>query len=613
MIKSHPFATHCELLSKQGPEIQGIFSEYAVKPIQHEHSSSRMTELIISTRPIMSKDEAKQRIDDVLVKISDCGENYSAVYQEMSKVLTADGIGKLLGKLLASYLNNNLSKAFVEDDNFHYLFKGMPIFKIKVKEEVIRPNTDGKYDIILEHTGTGTQTLVRFETRPSKALYLLFLLMPRKEIKNIIKFRGMLQNLMNDAFVIIEKDDKRHKLDDKFKDDKTFTESLKQIMSSTRRSIEKAIGDKDDQAWYTIDYDRSDLYYSISLPEEMIDLSQSPSLEGFKNECKQMFNKNKKIMELGLVNKVKKKYSKKTIDDVNEEISALEWSDKKDFFIDIDDVIKSRKRNPYVVVKGIEKLYKKDICEVNTNPRCFEYTSEPVDQYSLTNEEEQLLKDINSFQSKTLETPIFELYTTTKIVLCDAPQAEEDISDLLGRYTHKEASSGINYTPIVRLYMDNIDNEAKRLGCSRTLIIACVYIHEMLHRYYDVRPDLNWKEYIKEIEEPMTEYATIKYIEEFIEHAPKYAILLPIQIVMTEGLRNSKMHFIYALGLDLYYNKSVPTTLINEYRHVSLMMHSDAKHIKYYLDNCEQNRNQLANLVTPLIDIIKVYNNLFKK
>ena len=310
-------------------------------------------------------------------------------------------------------------------------------------------------------------------------------------------------------------------------------------------------------------------------------------------------------MRPGLGDRVRDKFSKKTSEDVIEEISIPEWENKEDFFACIDNVIKLRKREQYVV-NGIEKLYEEEICKVNSNPYCFEYTSKPVGKYSLTNEEIQLLQEINFFQSKTLEIRIFELYTTTKIILCDAPQAEEDISDLLGSYTHKEASSGINYTPIVRLYMDNIDNEAKRLGCSRTLIIACVYIHEMLHRYYDVRPDLNWKESIKEIEEPMTEYATIKYIEEFIEHAPKYAILLPIKIVMTEGLRNSKMHFIYALGLDLYYSKSVPTTLINEYRHVSLMMHSDAKHIKYYLDNCEQNRNQLANLVTPLIDIIKV-------
>jgi hypothetical protein len=55
-------------------------------------------------------------------------------------------------------------------------------------------------------------------------------------------------------------------------------------MSSARRSIEKAIVDRDDLAWYTIDYDRSNSYYSLSLPEEMIDLSKVPSLVEFKNK-----------------------------------------------------------------------------------------------------------------------------------------------------------------------------------------------------------------------------------------------------------------------------------------------------------------------------------------
>ena len=77
---------------------------------------------------------------------------------------------------------------------------------------------------------------------------------------------------------------KRKSLDEIFKDDVTFAESLKQIMSSARRSIEKAIVDRDDLAWYTIDYDRSKSYYSLSLPEEMIDLSQAPSLVEFKNK-----------------------------------------------------------------------------------------------------------------------------------------------------------------------------------------------------------------------------------------------------------------------------------------------------------------------------------------
>ena len=280
-MKEHPFTSLCELLKKQDPDVLSIFSRYSVKSApQQRPAMPHLTEMMLAKEPIMNKVDAKQRIENLLKSISDYGDNYFAVFQEMSNVLTTDGIGRLL-----VLLKDNLPDEFLKDDNIQYLFKGMPIFKIVVKEDdLVRRKTDGKYDIILQHSGTGAKELIKFETRPSKALYLLFLLMPRKEIKQIKLYRETLQELLNFVFDIVEKDDKTHKLDDKFKDDETFAESLKQIMSSSRRSIEKAIVDRDDLAWYTIDYDRSNSYYSLSLPEEMIDLSKAPSLVEFRDK-----------------------------------------------------------------------------------------------------------------------------------------------------------------------------------------------------------------------------------------------------------------------------------------------------------------------------------------
>lgn len=280
-MKEHPFTSLCELLRKQDPDVMSIFNECAVSTfVQQNQTSPRLTEMIVATKPIMNKDDAKQRIDDLLARISNRGDNYFAVFQEMSEVLTTDGIGRLL-----VMLKGNLSDEFLKDNNLQYLFKGMPIFKIVVEEDDdVRSKTDGKYDIILQHTGTGARELIKFKMRPSKALYLLFLLMPRKEIKQIKQYKETLQNLLNIAFDIVEKKDKKYKLDDKFKDDKSFAEFLKRIMSAARESIEKAIVDRDDLVWYTIDYDRSDSYYSLSLPEEMIDLSQAPSLVEFRDK-----------------------------------------------------------------------------------------------------------------------------------------------------------------------------------------------------------------------------------------------------------------------------------------------------------------------------------------
>jgi hypothetical protein len=300
MVKVHPFTVLCDLLREPNSEVKDIFKECAVKTApQQRQTSSPMLEMIVAKEP-MNKDVAKQRMDDLLARISNCGDNYFAVFQEMSKVLTTDGIGRLL-----VMLKGNLPDEFLKNDKIQYLFKGMPIFKVIVEQSrFVRSKTDGWYDIILEHTGTGEQTLMKFETRPSKALYLLFLLMPREKIFQMSKYRKTLQDLLNNAFDIKERKEKKDKeedidkeekeekedkrkrkpLDEIFEDAESFADALKQIMSSSRRSVEKAISDRDDLAWYVIDYDRSDYYYSLSLPEEMIDLSQAPSLVEFRDK-----------------------------------------------------------------------------------------------------------------------------------------------------------------------------------------------------------------------------------------------------------------------------------------------------------------------------------------
>ena len=200
MVKEHPFTVLCDLLREPNSEVKDIFKECAVKTApQQRQTSSPMLEMIVAKEP-MNKDVAKQRMDDLLARISNCGNDFFAVYQEMSKILTTDGIGKLL-----VLLKDNLPDEFLKDDNYQYLFKGMPIFKILVEEEeFVGKKTDGKYDIILQHTGTGARELIKFETRPSKALYLLFLLMPRKEIKQIKQYRKTLQDLLNIGFDIVD-------------------------------------------------------------------------------------------------------------------------------------------------------------------------------------------------------------------------------------------------------------------------------------------------------------------------------------------------------------------------------------------------------------------------
>ena len=252
----------------------------------------------------------------------------------------------------------------------------------------------------------------------------------------------------------------------------------------------------------------------------------------------------------------------------------------------------------------------------------FNYERLCDERYDLTSEENNLLWIINC-----LSKQIGELYKTTKVFL-DISNGKirdtkwnKDEDDLLGYYT---ILSTKHSGPQVWLIMDKITAEAERLCCDRKYIIAKVYIHEMMHRFYDLRPDLGWKPYVKEIEEPMAEFATLKFIEELSKQNSIFEILLPIAIVMTEGLRKSKKHFIYALGVDLYYK--APIKLIFDYQRISTLLHrssedckldngeqldpSPMKYVEEYVDKCKPDKD-LQQLVGPIRKSIETYAKFF--
>ena len=257
----------------------------------------------------------------------------------------------------------------------------------------------------------------------------------------------------------------------------------------------------------------------------------------------------------------------------------------------------------------------------------FNYERLCDERYDLTSEENNLLWIINC-----LSKQIGELYKTTKVFLDvnngkDLKEAgwKKDGNDLLGYYTILPAK---HPGPQVWLIMDNITAEAERLCCDRKYIIAKVYIHEMMHRFYDLRPDLGWKPYVKEIEEPMAEFATLKFIEELSKQNSIFEILLPIAIVMTEGLRKSKKHFIYALGVDLYYKYKAHINLIFDYQRISTLLHrssedckldngeqldpSPMKYVEEYVDKCKPDKD-LQQLVGPIRNSIETYAKFFSQ
>ena len=274
-------------------------------------------------------------------------------------------------------------------------------------------------------------------------------------------------------------------------------------------------------------------------------------------------------------------------------------------------------------IKGVLDI----LDQINTIEKkdSFDYKRLCDKEYDLKPEEKSFLRDINVSKDE-LGFGLGSLYTTTKVFLdVSSGKIKEtgwnDEDDPLGYYTKKSFEySG----PQIWLIMDRITEAAERLGFDRKYIIAKVYIHEMMHRFYDLRPDLGWKRSVKEIEEPMAEFATLKFIEELSKHNPMFEKLLPIAKDMTEGHRKSK-HFIYALGVDLYNNKA-PIKMINDYRRISMLLHrsSDIYEInsekldpmasvedyEKCVDHCKPDQD-LQHLVEPIKKCIETYANFF--
>ena len=316
---------------------------------------------------------------------------------------------------------------------------------------------------------------------------------------------------------------------------------------------------------------------------------------------------------MGLSNKIKEKFEKV---DAIDNVSKFSFVDQEDFFKKVDEYINMGCKDT-TILNTLKELYKDQskVEEINTKPDCsFEYYSDLEDKYKLTLDEVNLLLSINKSETKLLQgIKIGDLYKTTKIVLCYAPYD----SDLLGSYSHEEKPPlSKSYYPVVRIYMDRVEAVAKELGRERKYIIASVYIHEMMHRYYDIRPDLGWKKSVKETEEPMAVFGTMKFCEEFDKES-----LLQISRRLTEDLRKSKLYdllnyYVYILGIKMY-DSNVDACLIETYRHVSLMMHKESEvkgfdnPIGKYLDTCEKKKDSLANLVEPIKECIETYAKFF--
>jgi hypothetical protein len=341
---------------------------------------------------------------------------------------------------------------------------------------------------------------------------------------------------------------------------------------------------------------------------------------------------------LGMASKVKKKFEErdaqqiceetgnpKECDILEESFTSLNYSDVY-LYCCIKDILKDKREKARKKIESIV-FGKAEVPPVNQLPD-FKYKNF-CSNFDLKDDEKKILCLINGSKEE-LGFGLGSLYSNTKVFL-DVSEGKclkeagwkKDGNDLLGYYTILPAK---HPGPQVWLIMDNITAEAERLCIDRKYIIAKVYIHEMMHRFFDLRPDLRWKRSVKEIEEPMAEFATLKFIEKLSKRNASFEKLLPIALDMTEGLRKSEKHFIYALGVDLYYKP--PIKLIYDYQRISMLLHrssevfksegekldpSPMKYVEEYIAQCEQNKDSLANLVGPIRNCIETYAKFFSQ
>lgn len=221
-------------------------------------------------------------------------------------------------------------------------------------------------------------------------------------------------------------------------------------------------------------------------------------------------------------------------------------------------------------------------------------------ELKLEDDEKELLIDINNFKCSFMEETLGSLYLKTKIILSDLkPAVIVDkkfivyvIQDKLGFYTKRKLDI---IEPEVWLLLKEIEEESKRLGYKdKKYMLAKVYIHEMMHRYFDMHPELLLKKSVKEIEEPMAEFATLKFCEEFYKahEDEERKKLLDVAIEQIKGLKDTDNYF-YALGADLYefYDEEKRRSYIDIYRHVCMMLHKQNKEVKDYLNLVQNPEN----------------------
>lgn len=294
-----PYTTLCELIAAEDPTVTSIFDQYAVK--QRSQFVNQQTQLsqrkvfarMITMGDLVSEEDATERMRDVLKKIRNAGNDFYGGMAELTKVLTNEGIFKLM-QVLASHPEDDnavIDQILSPLDQIQSLFRGLPLFDIVVVDVCADPNSGdidlnkakgvrGRYEVYLEKRISNERYPVTFDTKESKVLFIWFLLNCRKEFKKmyLVNHANEFINLFDTCFPMTKENTIYNKMQppkDKEEQpkDKMFERFWNHSKGRANYAIVTALGERDKAEWYIVDL--TDENYSLSLPEDYIRLPHS--------------------------------------------------------------------------------------------------------------------------------------------------------------------------------------------------------------------------------------------------------------------------------------------------------------------------------------------------
>lgn len=293
-----PYTTLHDLITAEDPAVTSIFEQCAAETRQQRNvakphpSRTKGTLFHLTTvGRLISEDDAADRMREILMTIRNAGNDFYGGMSELQKVLTNEGIFKLMQVLASHPVDDEAAVAQVLSpiDQLQSLFRGLPLFNIVVVDICANANNDkiditkakhlrGRYDVYLEKRISNERFLINFDTKEAKVLFIWFLLNSRKEFKKM--------HLVNKAEEFIQLFDTCHPLtkentiekkmrhpEEKKGDRDGFEQFWNHSKGRANNAIVTTLGERDNAAWYIVDL--TDGLYSLSLPDEYIRLPQS--------------------------------------------------------------------------------------------------------------------------------------------------------------------------------------------------------------------------------------------------------------------------------------------------------------------------------------------------